>query len=85
MSVPEAYLRVTEAEWTKALAYGREHDVESGGVFDARMLAINVWSKPWRRTGDRESSRLLVTFYPRFRREPCFICETIGPGLCEMH
>ena len=69
MNAPDIYLNVTRADWSEALTHCRENDVEKGGCFDARMLAINVWSHPWSTSLEsRAKSRLLASFYPRFRR-----------------
>lgn len=64
---PDIFLDVTRAEWSEALDYCREHDVENGGCFDARMLAINIWSHPWNVSPEsRQRSRLLISYYPAF-------------------
>ena len=38
---------VSREQAMKAMTYARSHDVERGGVYDARSAAINIWSKPW--------------------------------------
>ena len=67
MVAQDIYLKVTDAEWSEALTYCCENDVEKGGCFDARSLAINVWSHPWNTPGNKAKSKLLASFYPRFR------------------
>jgi hypothetical protein len=47
----------------KAMAYARGHDVERGGVYDARSAAINIWSHSWLTPELRQSSVLIGTIY----------------------
>jgi hypothetical protein len=45
------------------MTYARGHDVERGGVYDARSAAINIWSRPWDTPEHRQASELVGTIY----------------------
>jgi hypothetical protein len=54
---------VSREQALKAMAYARGHDVERGGVYDARSAAINIWSHSWRTPELRQSSYLVGSIY----------------------
>jgi hypothetical protein len=54
---------VTHQQAMKALTYARGHDVERGGMYDARSAAINIWSHSWRTPELRQSSALIGTIH----------------------
>jgi hypothetical protein len=43
------------------MGYARGHDVERGGIYDARSAAINVWSHSWTTPELRQASKLIGT------------------------
>ena len=54
---------VTREQAMKAMAYARGHDVERGGMYDARSAAINIWSESWSTPALRQASDLVGTIY----------------------
>ena len=59
----EVDLRYTEAELHAIFARANAEDVESGGRYDARAAAINVWSHSWINDATRAESETIGTFY----------------------
>jgi hypothetical protein len=44
----------TKREGLEAMRRARAHDVDSGGIYDARSAAINIWSAPSIWSGTRQ-------------------------------
>jgi hypothetical protein len=63
----------TRAELDAIFRYACEHDVDKGGHYDARSVAINVWSHHWANDATREESDTIGTFY--FHWEPTTLWE----------
>ena len=45
----------------KLRTFCERHDLEKGGLFDVRIGAINLWSRPWNKADDRKASQLIGT------------------------
>ena len=48
---------------SQLMEHARRNDVERGGRFDARAMAINVWDQDWTTPQRRAESRLMGTVY----------------------
>jgi hypothetical protein len=60
----------TRQELEALFRLANEQDVERGGRYDARAVAINVWSHHWAHRATREDSDLLGTFYVQWAPTP---------------
>jgi hypothetical protein len=50
--------------------YAHAHDVEKGGRYDARSVAVNVWSHHWQHPATMEESETTGTFYVHWEPTP---------------
>jgi hypothetical protein len=46
----------------KVFWYCYQSDVEKGGIFDGRVAAVNIYTRPWKTERDRCISQLVGTF-----------------------
>jgi hypothetical protein len=58
--------RYTRAEQEAIFRYAREHDVETGGRYDARAAGILFWSHHWLHPTTREELETIGSFYVRW-------------------
>ena len=52
-------LIVSREQALDAMRYARAHDVEHGGVYDARSAVINIWSLPWDTPENHRASEIV--------------------------
>jgi hypothetical protein len=68
-----------------AMAYARAHDVERGGMYDARSAAINIWSHSWLTLELRQASELIGTIgrgaWPRRSITPAKTLKGCAPTI----
>jgi hypothetical protein len=58
------------AELEAIFRYAREHDMESGGRYDARAACILFWSHHWLHPATREASEIIGGLYVRWGDTP---------------
>jgi hypothetical protein len=66
----------TRPELEALFRYAHAHDVETGGRYDARSAAINVWTHHWAHPATHEESEILGTFYVHWDHPVLWEIET---------
>jgi hypothetical protein len=66
----------TPQELQALFRYSHDHDVEQGGRYDARSVAINMWSHHWLNDATREESETIGTFYVHWDPPMLYEIET---------
>jgi hypothetical protein len=60
----------TRPELEALFQYARDHDVETGGRYDARSAAVHIWSHGWHHPATKEESEIVGSFYVRWTDPP---------------
>lgn len=67
----------TPVELNKLFAWAREHDVQAGGIYDARSAAIIVWSDPWTTPEGKRHSEPIYSFFFAWGEAPCLVAADV--------